>query len=66
MSLHKAASKQHLDLRANEKLSESRFAQGDALHLPERKCMGGHQAWRRVWFAEMGMIVYLSSERPQT
>ena len=32
-------------------------AQGGALHLPERRRTGGHQAWRRCWLAQMSQDV---------
>jgi hypothetical protein len=32
------------------------LAHGDALHLPERRRTGGHQAWRRGRFAGKGGV----------
>ncbi len=33
------------------------LAQGDALHLPERRRTGGHQVWRRCGLADRGQDV---------
>jgi hypothetical protein len=65
MSPHQGMSISNFVPGAPEKSSESRFAQGNALHLPERKRTGGHLAYRQGRFAQMGMIVCWSSERPQ-